>query len=131
MLASIRLGLTGYYSPSLLRQNLIRAMSQTAKGMGPIFTSMQTKLTEKMTPMKLEIVDESPLHAGHAAMKDYPSSETHFSALIVSERFDSLSLVQRHRLVYGLLSDEFKLGLHALRLQTLTPAEYERRQASH
>jgi BolA-like protein 1 len=44
---------------------------------------------------------------------------------VVSDAFAGKPLVQRHRQVYGLLSDEFAAGLHALALDTKTPAEAE------
>jgi len=47
----------------------------------------------------------------------------HFSALIVSNAFDGLSLVRRHQLVYGTLGDRLKGEIHALSMKTLTPEE--------
>ena len=46
------------------------------------------------------------------------------SAVIVSPIFEGLSLLQRQRLVLGLVKDEIKSGeLHALSVKTFTPAE--------
>lgn len=46
---------------------------------------------------------------------------------VVSEAFKGKSLMQRHRLIYGLLDDELKnQGLHALTLKTKTQAELEK-----
>ena len=46
------------------------------------------------------------------------------SAVIVSPVFEDLSLLQRQRLVLGLVKDEIKSGeLHALSVKTFTPAE--------
>lgn len=46
------------------------------------------------------------------------------SAVIVSPVFDGLSLLQRQRLVLGLVKEEIKSGeLHALSVKTFTPAE--------
>lgn len=41
----------------------------------------------------------------------------------MSTVFEGLTLVKRHRLVYGLLQEEFSRGLHALSLTTTTPEE--------
>ncbi|RMG30551.1 MAG: BolA/IbaG family iron-sulfur metabolism protein [Gammaproteobacteria bacterium] len=49
----------------------------------------------------------------------------HFEAVVVSERFEGLPLVQRHQAVYAALGDAFSGALHALSLRTLTPAEAE------
>jgi BolA-like protein 1 len=42
---------------------------------------------------------------------------------VVSEEFKGKNLVKRHQLIYGLLADELKNGLHALSLSTKTPEE--------
>ncbi len=44
--------------------------------------------------------------------------------LIVSEKFEGLNSLQRHKLVLGALKDHFKSGeLHALSLRTKSPSE--------
>ena len=47
----------------------------------------------------------------------------HFQALIVSSAFEGKSRVQRHQLVYRALGDRMREEIHALSMQTLTPAE--------
>jgi acid stress-induced BolA-like protein IbaG/YrbA len=47
----------------------------------------------------------------------------HFQALIVSDAFAGKSRVQRHQLVYQVLGDRMREEIHALSMQTLTPAE--------
>jgi stress-induced morphogen len=42
---------------------------------------------------------------------------------IVSPEFEGKRLVQRHQLVYKLLDDELKAGVHALSMDTKTPTE--------
>lgn len=86
-----------------------------------IESSIRAKLSNALTPLLLEIVDESAKHAGHAGAR--PGGQTHFALKIISRSFDGLSRVERQRKVYGLLEEEFAVGLHALALQTLTPAE--------
>ena len=50
----------------------------------------------------------------------------HFQALIVSSAFDGKSRVQRHQLVYAALGERMRAEIHALSMQTLTPAEWKR-----
>jgi BolA protein len=83
--------------------------------------AIRTKLTQALAPERLEIDDDSHRHAGHAGAR--PGGESHFRVTIVSSAFAGKSRVERQRLVYGLLGDEFKAGLHALQLQTLAPGE--------
>jgi len=47
----------------------------------------------------------------------------HFQALIVSPAFEGKSRVQRHQLVYKALGERMREEIHALSMQTLTPAE--------
>jgi len=49
----------------------------------------------------------------------------HFEALIVSSRFEGLSRVHRHQLVYAALGERMRQEIHALSMRTLTPAEWK------
>ena len=77
-----------------------------------------------LSPRRLEIVDDSGRHAGHAGAR--PDGETHYAVTIVADAFAGKSRVNRQRLVYDLLADEFRTGLHALQLTTLAPDEQPR-----
>ncbi len=83
------------------------------------------KLTDALMPESLEITDESHLHAGHAEAR--PEGETHFRIRVVSDAFNGLSRVMRHRLVNKALHEELSSGIHALALSTLTPDEVDTR----
>lgn len=79
---------------------------------------IRTKLTEKLAPQHLEVINESAMH------NVPPGSETHFKVLIVSEAFASLSHIKRHQQIYAILSREMKESVHALSLLTYTPQEW-------
>jgi len=83
--------------------------------------TIRGKLTERFTPVRLEISDESYRHAGHEGAR--PEGETHFSITIVSDAFIGQSRVARQRLVYQILAEELVTRVHALSLTTLTPDE--------
>ena len=91
-----------------------------AVGMQDIITK---KLGQALSPARLEIVNESARHAGHAGFDG--SGESHFRVLVVSELFEGLGRVDRQRIVYKELNDEMKGGIHALSLVLYTPAEYK------
>ncbi len=88
-------------------------------------TRMRDKLIAAFQPIHLEIKDDSKKHAGHAGAD--PKGETHFIVHIVSDRFQGLNAVARHRVIYAALADEMKERVHALSLVTLTPSEYNLR----
>ncbi|CAG8623089.1 9396_t:CDS:2 [Paraglomus brasilianum] len=89
---------------------------------GPIYTSIFNKLST-LSPTNLQIINESHLHAHHQAMQGVSSKETHFRVEVVSKDFEGKSLMQRHRLIYQLLDDELKNGVHALSIKAKTPEE--------
>lgn len=72
----------------------------------------------------MSVRNDSHKHAGHSGNPSGAAdAETHFTVEVVSAAFEGKNAVQRHRLVYQLLGDEFAAGLHALALKTKTPAE--------
>ena len=72
-------------------------------------------LAEAFRPARVNVVDESHLHKGHAGHR--PEGETHFRVRIASEAFAGRSRVDAHRMVNAALADEFARGLHALAIQ--------------
>jgi BolA family transcriptional regulator, general stress-responsive regulator len=83
--------------------------------------TMRRKLTARFAPVRLEIVDDSHRHAGHAGAR--PGGETHFSVTLVSTAFAGMSRLARQRAVYETLAEELAGGVHALALSTLAPDE--------
>ena len=86
--------------------------------------TIERKLAARFVPTRLEVVDDSACHAGHAGAR--PGGETHFSVVLVSAVFAGMSRVARQRLVYATLADELAGGVHALALTTLAPGEERR-----
>ena len=77
-----------------------------SSGTGPVYQRIQAILSERFGPSHLEIIDESHKHAGHAAMRNDEHSETHFAVTVVSDKFASVSVVERHRMVNEALAAE-------------------------
>jgi BolA protein len=84
-------------------------------------TTIRKKLTEAFAPTRLDVVNESHLHAGHRSSPG--TGESHFRVLIVSAAFAGASRVARHRAVNKLLEAELKGKVHALALNTYAPGE--------
>lgn len=74
-------------------------------------------------PSRPEPRPRSPPHAGHRGSAAGGSGETHFAVEVVSQRFEGLTSIKRHRLVYQILDEEMRSPVHALQLITKTPAE--------
>jgi BolA protein len=77
-------------------------------------------LSAAFAPSVLELTDESALHAGHAGAA---SGGGHYRLRIVSDRFEGLRLVMRHRLVYDSVHDMMRSEIHALAITALAPSE--------
>jgi BolA protein len=82
---------------------------------------IKTKLTDALSPSRLELVDESHLHAGHAGAR--PEGESHFRLLVVSDQFENRGRLERQRMVYQILGDLMVTDIHALSIKALTPDE--------
>lgn len=83
--------------------------------------TIRRKLEAALLPERLEIVDESHLHKGHAGHR--PEGETHFRVTVVAAGFAGKSRVERQRLVTAALREEMGAPIHALSMKTLTPEE--------
>ena len=86
-----------------------------------IQNAITEKITAALTPLHLEVINESHKHAVP------PGSESHFKVIVVSDRFAGQRLVKRHQALNALLADELKGGVHALSLETLTDQEWQAR----
>ena len=67
-----------------------------------------------LNPSRIEILDESESHRGHAGFRD--GGESHFRIRMASPAFAGLGRVERHRLVHRALGDVVG-RIHALALE--------------
>lgn len=72
-----------------------------------------------LAPLRLEIIDDSARHAGHAGSQ----GGGHYLVTIVSGTFSGLGTIKRHRLVYDALGELMKREIHAVSMTTLSPEE--------
>lgn len=82
---------------------------------------MRDALQKAFQPQRLDIINESELHAGHRGSPG--TGESHFRILVVSAHFAGRSRVDRHRMVNAVLGSELALGVHAMALSTFAPDE--------
>jgi BolA protein len=90
-----------------------------------VIETIRKKLQAGLTPLMLDVIDESYKHAGHKGVEGREGGETHFHITVVSPAFLGLSRVKRHQKIYAILSEELKYPIHALSLRTLTADEYQ------
>ncbi|MEO8057224.1 MAG: BolA family protein [Burkholderiales bacterium] len=80
---------------------------------------IEAELSAALQPLTLHVQDDSHLHAGHAGARE----GRHFSVRVVSARFNGLSRLARHRLVYDSLNLLMQRGIHALAIDARAPGE--------
>eukprot|EP00601_Ochromonadales_sp_CCMP2298_P002579 CAMPEP_0173177686 /NCGR_PEP_ID=MMETSP1141-20130122/5124_1 /TAXON_ID=483371 /ORGANISM="non described non described, Strain CCMP2298" /LENGTH=109 /DNA_ID=CAMNT_0014100105 /DNA_START=43 /DNA_END=372 /DNA_ORIENTATION=+ len=85
---------------------------------GPIELIVRDKISSSFQPTFLDVINESYKH-------NVPKgSESHFKVVVVSQTFEGMSLIQRHRAVNHSLGDMLKNDIHALSIQAKTPAQW-------
>ncbi len=97
-------------------------MNQAAE---PVKDRIRAKLQQALSPVSLEVIDDSHRHADHYV---HPGGaghqgETHFTVKIVSPAFIGKSRVERHRAINELLAAEIAGGVHALAIHAKAPGE--------
>ena len=83
--------------------------------------TIRAKLTAAFAPERLEVVDQSHKHKGHAGWRE--GGETHFHVTLVSQTFAGQSRVARQRAVYAALAEELAGPVHALEVTARAPGE--------
>jgi BolA protein len=92
-----------------------------AKTKGPVAAEIEKRLTQALQPVRLDVVDDSEKHRGHAGHD--ARGESHFSVLVVSEAFAGKNRVARQRMVNAALAELLAERVHALTMVTKAPDE--------
>jgi len=80
--------------------------------------SVADEIKEKLAefaPRRLEIVDDSERHRGHAGYRE--GGESHFRVTIAADAFAPMSRLERHRAVHAALGARLTGRIHALSLK--------------
>lgn len=75
------------------------------------------KLNSFFLPSFLDVTNLSHLHEGHVESSN--SGNTHFHIKITSKKFLNLSRVDSQRLIYEVLDEEMKEGVHSLIIEII------------
>jgi stress-induced morphogen len=73
------------------------------------------------TPAELQERIEAALPGAQVNVDDLTGGGDHFRAEIVSDRFEGLSRIEQHKLVYDVFGNEVGGAIHALSIKTSTP----------
>jgi len=94
---------------------------RNSKMPGPIAQEMERLLEAQFAPSRLEVINDSARHHGHAG--DDGSGESHFTLVIQSAAFSGKSRLERQRMVNRALGDIPGERVHALAIRALAPEE--------
>ena len=75
------------------------------------------------TPEDIKARIEGALPGATAAVEDLTGGGDHFRAEVVSDRFEGLSRIEQHQLVYQVFGEEIGGAIHALSIKTSTPGD--------
>jgi stress-induced morphogen len=64
---------------------------------------------------------EAALPGSEVTVEDLTGGGDHFRAEVTSDRFEGMSRIDQHKLVYGVFGDEVGGPIHALSIKTSTP----------
>jgi BolA family transcriptional regulator, general stress-responsive regulator len=87
-------------------------------------TAIRQHLSVALEPVRLDVINESHLHAGHRSSPG--TGDSHFRLVIVSPKFTGLGRLARQRLVNHALADLIGKPIHALAMETWAPGEQPR-----
>ena len=57
-------------------------------------------------------------------VKDTTGTGDHFSVIVISDKFENVNLVNRHKMIYESLSQYVTKEIHALQIKTYTEEEF-------
>ncbi len=87
----------------------------STQAQGPVAQQIRARL-KALDPYSLSIFDDSDRHRGHVGHNG--AGESHFIVEIISPRFEGLTRIDQHKLVYALIGDLMKGPIHALAIKT-------------
>jgi BolA protein len=89
--------------------------------LGAVTEAIRRKLQAAFSPSRLDIVDDSDNHKGHAGHRE--GGESHFTVIIESAAFAGFGRVERQRQVNRALAEELAGPVHALSIKARAPGE--------
>jgi acid stress-induced BolA-like protein IbaG/YrbA len=78
-----------------------------------------------VSPNQVSEMIKASLPDAEVAVEDLTGGGDHYQVTVVSSKFEGLTLVKQHQLVYGAVRDAMSSeAIHALALKTYTPADW-------
>ena len=75
---------------------------------------IKAKINNKISPEQILLIDNSYLHTKH---KSFDSNKFHLRLIIKSEKLKKMRKIDAHKVIFSILDDEMKSGIHALEIE--------------
>ena len=89
--------------------------------MNSVVIKIEQLLNQKINIHHIDIIDDSHKHRNHK--KDTQGG--HYRLFLVSDYFENMNLIDRHKVIYNILDSMIKTEIHALSMKLLTTSEYQ------
>ena len=83
--------------------------------------NIKAKLIEQLSIYYLDIADDSQKHIGH----NKTSEGGHYTIMLVSNVFNKMKLIDRHKLIYKILDNMIGTEIHAISIKAYSIKEYK------
>ncbi|CAL4324088.1 DNA-binding transcriptional regulator BolA [Buchnera aphidicola (Thelaxes suberi)] len=87
-----------------------------------MINKIEKKIKEKINVISLSINNESYLH-------NNKNKQQHYKIVIISNQFNNITLIERHRTIYKILNNEFNKSIFSLNLYTFTLIEWKKKNS--
>ncbi len=77
-----------------------------------------------MDPEAVKELIQEGIPDANIEVVDTTGTKDHFSAIVISDSFEGLSLVEQHQAVYQAVGDHMTKEIHALQLKTYSPTQW-------
>lgn len=75
-------------------------------------------------PSEIETLLRGALDVHHIEIEDLTGTRDHYKLVLVASDFDGVLPIKQHRLIYGALKEQMKGPIHALTIESYTPAQW-------
>ena len=78
------------------------------------FTEIKEKISKKINPENIILIDNSHLHSKH---KSFVENKFYLKIIIKSKKLKSMNKIKAHKEIFSILKDEMSNKIHALEIE--------------
>lgn len=78
-----------------------------------------------MNESEIQLLIEEKLPESKVAVVDTRGSGDHFEIMVISDIFEGVPLIDRHRIIHSALGENLGGAIHAVEIKAYTPKQWE------